>query len=219
MSYINLPDDVLDIIRETPYRYYSSLVTPILNNPIYKRCDSLRNFLLANNYPVQSVSRSHIGNNWYYNVRLDNDNIICVDIQLKKLLNVKNVGLVYYDNKNNHSLSVILIDEAELHSKYLQGESLNLNLSSDFIQAIKNKDKAAVIEILTNYSDTIESVDIDFTAGLLSIIAPMPLGMELLVDKLFKKQLSANQYTIMDTVDDELEAYILKYEELLSDGC
>lgn len=215
MVYAN--DDILDMFSGLPCNMFSlPLSIPILNNPYHKRCDALRSFLVDNDFSIECVSRSHIGEKWYYNIRL-NKHTFLPDIDLKQLLNIDNIGLVYYDTKTKHS--IILIDEDELHEKYLQGESLNLDLSSDFIQAIKDKNKVAIIEILTNYSDTIDCVDIDFAAGLLSIIAPIGLGMKILVDKLFKKELYGNQFSIIDTGDDELKVYILKYEELLSDGC
>lgn len=213
MVYTN--DDILDMFSCLPRNMFSLPISnPILNNPYHNRCDALRSFLVDNDFPIECVSRSHIGKKWYYNIHL-NKNTGIQDIELKRLLNIDNIGLVYYDTKTKHS--IILVDEDELHGKYLRDGELNFNLIDDIFDAIEHYERAGVIRIINKHvnTDIVKNVDIDFQSGLLYMTAPIDFNFLGLIRTLFQKDLKVEHYSVFSLGDDKLNVFILNYKELL----
>lgn len=217
MVYAN--DDILDMFRGLPCNMFSlPLSIPILNNPYHKRCDALRSFLVDNDFSIECVSRSHIGEKWYYNIHL-NKHTVLQDIDLKQLLNIDNIGLVYYDTKTKHS--IILVDEDELHGKYLRDGELDFNLIDNIFNAIEHSERAEVIRIINKHvnTDIVKNVDIDFQSGLLYMTAPLSFNFLELIGDLFKKDIEVEHYSVFSCGDDNKYVFVLNYKELLDDGC
>ena len=67
------------------------------------------------------VSRSGVGEHQYYNLsfKLNKTDDNCSDWRIKKILDIKNVGLVKFDKIDDVIYKTILADEKELNDKYL----------------------------------------------------------------------------------------------------
>lgn len=99
------------------------------DNIYYRTCKQLEQFLVEHSVPVKYVSRSSVGDYDYYNLKfeLPLEKWVCLcnsSTLIARLLNIKNVGVVYYFKYNDTIHEVILIDENELNSKYLKDGNL-----------------------------------------------------------------------------------------------
>ena len=119
-----------------PHDYYCTppfimpkLITPYDN--IYHRTSrQLKEHLKMNGFCVDSVSRVHIGRTEYYHVEFnmtedDFHNKKNGDNQIKKLLDIKGVGLADFFKHDDKIHEVILVDEKELNDKYLKNGNLH----------------------------------------------------------------------------------------------
>ena len=92
----------------------------------------MENHLKDNGFLVDTVSRSSVGDLSFYHVEFnlsydeweyEKTN----DYQMKKLLKIRNVGLVDYHKQDGMVLEVILVSEKELNDKYLKDGNLVFN--------------------------------------------------------------------------------------------
>ncbi|MBR3141205.1 MAG: hypothetical protein IKF11_10175 [Methanobrevibacter sp.] len=118
-----LHDDIMDMVRSNPYPlYYPSLVAPfdLCNNLYYRHCRQLEEKLKKEGIDC-NVSRSSVGEHQYYNLsfKLNKTDDNCSDWRIKKILDIKNVGLVKFDKIDDVIYKTILADEKELNDKYL----------------------------------------------------------------------------------------------------
>lgn len=97
-------------------------------NIYHRTCKQLEEYLTKNGFQVSYVSRSSIGSKYFYNVE---SNIpeseyshTQHDSAMKKLLGIKNTGLVDFYKHDNMIHQVVLIDEKELNAKYLKQGNL-----------------------------------------------------------------------------------------------
>lgn len=107
----------------------------LLCNPIYNKYDYNENFyyrtsrqlkehLLKCDFLVSSVSRSSVGDVYYYHVEINLSDDEWEyektnDLLMGKVLGINGVGLVDFHEENGKIHEVILIDEKELNDKYL----------------------------------------------------------------------------------------------------
>ena len=128
-----LKDDKNQHLLNLPY-YTPSFITPTpirlpYDNVYYRPSRQLENHLKTNGFLVDAVSRSSVGDLSFYNVEFNlsddeweyektNHN------RIRKLLGIKNVGLVDFHNQGGMVHKVILIDEDELNDKYLKDGNL-----------------------------------------------------------------------------------------------
>ena len=117
-------DDVLDIVRRGLIypRFTPSLISPLdyKHNPYHKHSKQLEDYLESKGIKCK-VSRSNVGKKWYYNLKFkikDNDENY-TDLDVEKVLDVDNVGLVSFESVGGVIYKTILVDEDELHDKYL----------------------------------------------------------------------------------------------------
>ena len=118
---IGLSDDILDIVRYAPYTTYTPSIYSCLNdNPYHRRCNQLEKHLKKNGIDCD-VSRSSVGSQTFYKLgfEMDKTDNATSDWNIKKLLDIKNVGLVEFNKIDGIIYKTILIDEKELHDKYL----------------------------------------------------------------------------------------------------
>lgn len=128
----------LQVLRiKPPYDYYcctppfvmQKLITPYDN--IYHRTSrQLKEHLKMNGFCVDSVSRVHIGRTKYYHVEFnmtedDFHNKKNGDYQIRKLLDIKGVGLADFFKHDGKIHEVVLVDEKELNDKYLKDGNLH----------------------------------------------------------------------------------------------
>lgn len=116
-------DDILDMIKDIPYPVYSpSLIAPfdLAYNPYHRHCRQLEVKLKKHGVKC-NVSRSNVGEHQYYNLsfKLDKTDENCSDWRIKKILGIKNVGLVNFDKIDDVIYKTLLVDEDELNDKYL----------------------------------------------------------------------------------------------------
>ena len=118
-----------------PYDYYctpSLIPKPITpyDNIYHRTSRQLEEHLKMNGFCVDSVSRVHIGRTEYYHVEFnmtedDFHNKKNGDRQIRKLLDIKGVGLADFFKHNNKIHEVVLVDEKELNDKYLKNGNLH----------------------------------------------------------------------------------------------
>ena len=104
-------------------------VSSCTENVYHRTCRQLKEHLLEHNIPITSVSRSSVGKKTYYNLQFDlsKEEYSVKDVSTYKimsLLDVKGVGLVDYQNKNDGYHMIYLVDEKELNDKYLKNGNL-----------------------------------------------------------------------------------------------
>ena len=109
--------------------------TPIglpYDNIYHRTSKQLENHLKDNGFLVDTVSRSSVGDLSFYHVEFnlsydeweyEKTN----DYQMKKLLKIRNVGLVDYHKQDGMVHEVILVSEKELNDKYLKDGNLVFN--------------------------------------------------------------------------------------------
>ena len=121
-------------IRPSYDHYYCTpfpFTIPTRYDNIYHRTSrQLEEHLKMNGFCVDSVSRVHIGRTEYYHVEFnmtedDFHNKKNGDYQIRKLLDIKGVGLADFFRHGNKIHEVVLVDEKELNDKYLKNGNLN----------------------------------------------------------------------------------------------
>lgn len=125
----------LQVARIRPsYDYYCTpfpFTIPTPYDNIYHRTSrQLKEHLKMNGFCVDSVSRVHIGRTEYYHVEFnmtedDFHNKKNGDYQIRKLLDIKGVGLADFFKHDNKIHEVVLVDEKELNDKYLKNGNLH----------------------------------------------------------------------------------------------
>ena len=134
-----ITDDIIELqvarIRPLCNNYYCTpsfmpkFITPYDN--IYHRTSrQLKEHLKMNGFCVDTVSRVHIGKTEYYHVEFnmtedDFHNKKNSDYQIRKLLDIKGIGLADFFKHDGKIHKVVLIDEKELNDKYLKNGNLH----------------------------------------------------------------------------------------------
>ena len=100
------------------------------DNIYHRTSRQLKEHLKMNGFCVDSVSRVHIGRTEYYHVEFnmtedDFHNKKNGDYQIRKLLDIKGVGLADFFKHDNKIHEVVLVDEKELNDKYLKNGNLH----------------------------------------------------------------------------------------------
>lgn len=121
-------------IRPSYDHYYPTplIIPPITpyDNIYYRTSRQLKEHLKMNGFCVDTVSRVHIGRTEYYHVEFnmtedDFHNKKNGDYQIRKLLDIKGVGLADFFKHDNKIHEVVLVDEKELNDKYLKNGNLH----------------------------------------------------------------------------------------------
>lgn len=113
------------------FKLQVSRIRPSYDHNIYHRTSrQLKEHLKMNGFCVNSVSRVNIGKKEYYHVEFnmtedDFHNKKNSDYQIRKLLDIKGVGLVDFFKHDNKIHEVVLVDEKELNDKYLKNGNLH----------------------------------------------------------------------------------------------
>ena len=133
-----LKDDKNQHLLDLLYHTQTSFTPiPIGYNNIYHRTSKqLKEYLKDNGFLISSVSRSSVGDLSFYHVEynLSDDEWDYKKTnayQMKKLLGIRNVGLVDFHKQNGMVHGVILVSEEELNGKYLKGGNLVFNNGDD----------------------------------------------------------------------------------------
>ena len=130
----------------------------IYDNPILNRCNQLKKYIEKNLCITGvSVCRCHVGSRLYYNVSFKGDTEYGA---FEELFEGISTGLVEFDIPTQHH--IYLVDEVELHDKYLVDEDLVFEESFNFIDAFHKcyRDK------IKEQSDNIVSVFCDGASDL-----------------------------------------------------
>jgi hypothetical protein len=120
---------LLDMLHYNPILMNPTLIGLPYDNIYHRTSRQLENHLKTNGFLVDTVSRSSVGDLSFYNVEfnLSDDEWEYEktnDLQIRKLLGIRNVGLVDFHKQGGMVHEVILIDEDELNDKYLQDGNL-----------------------------------------------------------------------------------------------
>lgn len=120
-------DHLLDVICHTYYptfSFYPSKISNYCENIYHRTSRQLKEYLIRNDFPVDTVSRSSVGDKEYYNIEFNVPNDEwrydkTSDCKMAELLDIKGIGLVDYYEHDGIIHEVHLIDEKELNDKYL----------------------------------------------------------------------------------------------------
>ena len=120
---------LLDLICYTPTSITPTPIGLPYDNIYHRTSKQLENHLKDNGFPVDTVSRSSVGDLSFYNVgfNLSDDEWEyekTSDLQMRKLLGIRNVGLVYFHNEAGRIHEIILVSVKELDDKYLKDGNL-----------------------------------------------------------------------------------------------
>ena len=131
---------------------------PIWDNPILNRCNQLKKYIEKNLCITGvEVCRCHVGSRLYYNVSFKGNTKYGA---FEELFEGISTGLVKFDVPTKHH--IFLIDEVELHDKYLVGEDLVFEEPFNFIDAFNKCHRDKIKE----QSDNIVSVFCDVVSDL-----------------------------------------------------
>ena len=102
------------------------------DNIYHRTSKQLKNHLKNNGFLVDTVSRSSVGDLSFYHVEfnLSDDEWEYEktnDLNIRKLLGIRNVGLVDFHKQGRMVHEVILVSEQELNDKYLKDGDLVFN--------------------------------------------------------------------------------------------
>ncbi len=117
---------MLDMLRFMPLNCSSPPVIGVpYDNFYYRTSGQLKDYLKDNGFLIDDVSRSNVGDSKYYHVEINLSDDEwkyekTSDLQIRKLLKIKNIGLVDFHEQDGMIHEVILIDEKELNDKYLK---------------------------------------------------------------------------------------------------
>lgn len=126
----NTNRQLLDLICYTP-----TFITPTpigYDNIYHRTSEQLKEYLNDNGFPVDTVSRSSVGDLSFYHVEfnLSDDEWEYEktnDFQMRELLGIRNVGFVDFHKQDGMVHEVILVSVKELNDKYLKDGNLVFN--------------------------------------------------------------------------------------------
>lgn len=118
-----------DLIYYTPIISTSTSIGSLYDNFYLRTSKQLENHLKDNGFLVDTVSRSSVGDLNFYHVEfnLSDDEWEYEktnDLQIRKLLGIRNVGLVDFHKQDGMIHEVILVSVKELDDKYLKDGNL-----------------------------------------------------------------------------------------------
>ena len=118
-----------DLIYYTPITITSTSIGSPYDNFYLRTSKQLENYLKDNGFLVDTVSRSSVGDLSFYHVEfnLSDDEWEYEktnDLQMRKLLGIRNVGLVDFHKQDGMIHEVILVSVKELDDKYLKDGNL-----------------------------------------------------------------------------------------------
>lgn len=127
---------LLDLIYYTPPFITPTPIRLPYDNIYHRTSKQLENHLKGNGFLVDTVSRSSVGDLSFYHVEfnLSDDEWEYEktnDLKIRKLLGIRNVGLVDFHKQDGMVHEVILVSEKELNDKYLKDGNLVFN-NGDF---------------------------------------------------------------------------------------
>ena len=99
-------------------------------NMYWRRSEQLKNYLLEKEIPVDKVARCNVGFKSFYHIEFNiSDEDYTLEIgdkimSMGDILGVVGIGLVDFDEFKGRVHEVFIVDEDELHNKYLVGEDL-----------------------------------------------------------------------------------------------
>ena len=120
---------LLDLISYTPTFITPTPIGLLYENIYHRTSKQLENHLKDNGFLVDTVSRSSVGDLSFYHVEfnLSDDEWEYEKtnhLQMRKLLGIRNVGLVDFHKQDEMIHEVILISVKELDDKYLKDGNL-----------------------------------------------------------------------------------------------
>ena len=120
---------LLDLIYYTPITITPTSIGSPYDNIYLRTSKQLENYLKDNGFLVDTVSRSSVGDLSFYHVEfnLSDDEWEYEktnDLQMRKLLGIRNVGLVDFHKQDGMIHEVILVSVKELDDKYLKDGNL-----------------------------------------------------------------------------------------------
>ena len=120
---------LLDLIYYTPTFITPTPIELPYDNIYHRTSKQLENHLKDNGFLVDNVSRSSVGDLSFYHVEfnLSDDEWEYEktnDLQMRKLLGIRNVGLVDFHKQDGMIHEVILVSVKELDDKYLKDGNL-----------------------------------------------------------------------------------------------
>lgn len=125
----NKNQHLLDVLCYNPSFIASVPIGLPYENIYYRTSRQLKEYLKDNGFPVDTVSRSSVGDLSFYNVEfnLSDDEWEYEktnDLKIRELLGIRNVGLVDFHKQGGMVHEVILVSEKELNDKYLKNGNL-----------------------------------------------------------------------------------------------
>ena len=128
----NTNRQLLDFLCYTPTFITPTPIGLSYDNIYHRTSKQLENHLKDNGFPVDAVSRSSVGDLSFYHVEfnLSDDEWEYEktnDLRIRKLLGIRNVGLVDFHKQDGMVHEVILVSVKELNDKYLQDGNLVFN--------------------------------------------------------------------------------------------
>ena len=136
-QYIRL---IIEASNLPKWGHYELIDNPFKMTDTYKDSDNiyhrtskqLENHLKDNGFLVDTVSRSSVGDLSFYNVKFNlSDNEWeyekTNDLEMRKLLGIRDVGLVDFHQQDGMIHEVILVSVKELNDKYLKDGNLIFN--------------------------------------------------------------------------------------------
>ena len=125
----NKKQHFMDLLCYTPPFLTSTPIGSPYDNFYYRTSRQLENHLKDNGFLVDTVSRSSVGDLSFYHVEfnLSDDEWEYEktnDFQIRKLLKIRNVGLVDFHKRDEMIHEVLLVSEKELNDKYLKDGNL-----------------------------------------------------------------------------------------------
>ena len=120
---------LMDLIYYTPIAITSTSIGSLYDNFYLRTSKQLENYLKDNGFLVDTVSRSSVGDLSFYHVEFNLsddewDYKKTNDLQMRKLLGIRNVGLVDFHKQDGMIHEVTLVSEKELNDKYLKDGNL-----------------------------------------------------------------------------------------------
>ena len=128
----NKNQQLLDFLCYTPMFITPAPTGLSYDNFYHRTSQQLENHLKDNGFLVDSVSRSSVGDLSFYHVEfnLSDDEWEYErtnDLQMRKLLGIRKIGLVDFHQQDGMIHEVILVSEKELNDKYLEDGNLVFN--------------------------------------------------------------------------------------------